>query len=228
MTEWFDQGDEWEAPPSVEWEYDELEEHHTFPYQRILLAIEDNEGSSNAIKQAIRLARYTHARLIMLMVPSSPLLTHTPDGIGSADGLVEALMREGEAILSRAAAAAQCAGVSYTTILKWGCSVPTILDIARQTNCDLIIMGGPPAVGWERFLRPRHAKYVAARASQPVLVIKAHPSPRKNLAYHHIMSAEPELDPAIDRGPRRLLLSLATVVNWLNLLRIEIIRPRAS
>ena len=175
MVAWFEKRDAREEKHVVRWSYND---HDGGLYQRILVAIDDNPWSYEAITQAIRLACYTSAKLTILMVPSSPPLTCTPDGLGIANGF-EALMHEGEAMLEWAAASAEHAGVPFTTICKWGCVVPTILDVAHQEHCDLIVMGFPVRNRWERFLRPCHAAYVATRARQPVLVVKAHTPPQK-------------------------------------------------
>lgn len=172
MVAWFDKRRARHEQYVVNWDDDDYDRRL---YKRILVAIDDNTWSHHAITQAVQIAAQTGASLIVLMVPSSPLLTYTPDGLGIANGL-ETLVKEGEAVLEWAAASAEDAGVPYTTIFKWGCLVPTILDVSNQQHCDLIVMGLPVRARWERFLRPCHATYVATHARQPVLVVKAHPS----------------------------------------------------
>ena len=173
MVAWFEKRNAREKKRTVRREYSNP---NKCVYHRILVAIDDNHWSYEAVTQAVRLAHHASAKLIILMVPSSPLLTYTPDGLGMANGL-ETLIREGEALLAWAGASAEYAGVPYTTIFKWGCAVPTILEVANQEHCDLIVMGFPVRTAWEYFIKPCHATYVATHARQPVLVVKVQPPP---------------------------------------------------
>jgi len=109
----------------------------------------------------------------MVMVPTGLLIHESPAGLGFTDRVTAAITDECNAILAWAAAAAEYAAVPYTTMFRWGNFVPTILHVADEEYCDLIVIGSPVKAGWDRFFQPSHAKYVAAHARQPVLVVKA-------------------------------------------------------
>jgi nucleotide-binding universal stress UspA family protein len=64
-------------------------------------------------------------------------------------------------------------GVACHTHLRWGYTADTILQVADDTRCDLIIMGTPSLRRWQRVMQPNAVKRVSTRARQPVLVIKA-------------------------------------------------------
>jgi nucleotide-binding universal stress UspA family protein len=87
--------------------------------------------------------------------------------------VADATTHESKAILAWAADAAERAAVPYTTIFRWGSAVPTILHVADEARCDLIVIGSPIKAGWLRFFQPSYAKHVAANARQPVLVVKS-------------------------------------------------------
>lgn len=149
------------------WEVEDL-------YQRILVAIDQNPWSQDALTHAVMLASHANARLIILMVPTYLIIQEAPYTWGLAERLSEAIVEESNAVLARAVAAAERAAVPYTTIFRWGSFVPTILHVADAEHCDLIVVGSPvKAVWWSHFLQPSHAKHVAASARQPVLVVKA-------------------------------------------------------
>ena len=141
-------------------------------YKRILVAIDQNPWSYNAITHAVTLASNTCATLMILMVPSYLIIHDAPCGLGPGDTQAKAIADEGYAMLAWSATMAERAGVPYNTVMRWGCTVPTILQVANEAHCDLIVMGAPLKPGWLRFFQPSHAKYVAAHAKQPVLVVK--------------------------------------------------------
>jgi nucleotide-binding universal stress UspA family protein len=145
----------------------------TAPYKCILAAIDQNPWSDDAITHAVTLASHASARLIMVMVPTGLLFQEAPAGLGFTDRVTDAITDECNAILAWAAAAAEHAAVPYTTMFRWGNFVPTILHVADEEHCDLIVIGSPVKAGWDRFFQPSYAKYVAAHARQPVLVVKA-------------------------------------------------------
>jgi nucleotide-binding universal stress UspA family protein len=171
MVAWMDNWDEdIEAQDDALWERSWDVEA---PYKCILAAIDQNPWSDDAITHAVTVASQANARLIMLMVPTGLLIQEAPAGLGLTDRVAEAITDECNAILAWAAATAEHADVPYTTMFRWGNFVPTILHVADKEHCDLIVIGSPVKAGWDRFFQPSHAKYVAAHARQPVLVVKA-------------------------------------------------------
>jgi nucleotide-binding universal stress UspA family protein len=142
-------------------------------YKRILIAIDQNPWSYDTITHAVALAAQANATLVILMVPTYLIIQEAPYGMSLAETLADATTQESNAILAWAADAAERAAVPYTTIFRWGSAVPTILHVADEARCDLIVIGSPVKTGWLRFFQPSYAKYVAANARQPVLVVKS-------------------------------------------------------
>lgn len=142
-------------------------------YKRILIALDQNPWSYDTITHAVALAAHANATLIILMVPTYLIIQEAPYGMSLAETLADATTHESNAILSWAADAAERAAVPYTTLFRWGSAVPTILHVADEAHCDLIVIGSPLKARWLRFFQPSYAKHVAANARQPVLVVKS-------------------------------------------------------
>jgi len=142
-------------------------------YKRILIAIDQNPWSYDTITHAVTLAAHAKSTLLILMVPTYIIIQEAPYGMSLAETLADATAQESNTILAWAAGVAERADVPYTTMFRWGSAVPTILHVADEARCDLIVIGSPVKTGWLRFLQPSYAKHVAANARQPVLVVKS-------------------------------------------------------
>ena len=64
-----------------------------------------------------------------------------PDGMACAAVTLESIVAQSEASLAGITAAAEQAGVSYTTHIRWGNMADMILHTAAEDDCDLIIIG---------------------------------------------------------------------------------------
>ena len=115
---------------------------------------------------------------------------------------MESIERQGQELLDCVAAQAERAGVSYTTLLKWGNVPETILQTATEEDCELITLGSRWSLV-KRLVVGRTLNAVAAKAQRPVLVIK-HPDPRAGLAlWRRILVAtggSPWSDVAVDHA----------------------------
>jgi len=145
-------------------------------YKRILVATGGSPWSDAAVAYAIRLAAGTGAEVCILTVLTVPVSDVMEDsGIGF-DMLMDSIEQEGKGRLLKAATDATRAGVAYTTLLKWGNIPATILQTADAEACELIILGSRGLTGWKRLMLGSISNVVAAKASQPVLVVKQHPT----------------------------------------------------
>jgi nucleotide-binding universal stress UspA family protein len=124
--------------------------------------------------------------------------------MSSSELLMESIERQGQELLDRVAAQAERAGVSYTTLLKWGNVPETILQTAAEEECALITLGSRIVTGLKRLVVGRTLNAVAAKAQCPVLVIKQSPDPRAGLAlWRRILVAtggSPWSDVAVDHA----------------------------
>ena len=167
---WHDSEAGIDEPDNKYWEYGWEEAD---AYKRILVAIDQNPWSYDTINHAVALAARSNATLTILMAPTYLIIQEAPYGMSLAESLADAAAQEGDSMLAWAADAAERAAVPYSTMFRWGSAVPTILRVADEAHCDLIVIGSPVKTRWFRFLQPCYAKHVAANARQPVLVIKS-------------------------------------------------------
>lgn len=141
-------------------------------YERVLVTTGGSPWSEAAVAYAIALTAYTGAELRILTVLKGSLPYSIPDVMSSSDLVLESMERQGQELLAYAAAHAAEAGVAHTTRLKWGNVVETILQTASEEHCDLIVLGARQVTGFKRLMVGGTTNAVAAKALQPVLVIK--------------------------------------------------------
>src|SRR5512145_647032 len=171
-------------------------------YKRVLVATGGSPWSDAAVSYAIAWAVCRGAELRILSVLASPVTYTMPDVMSSSELLMESIERQGQELLDRVAAQAEGAGVSYTTLLKWGNVPETILQTAAEEDCELIILGSRVVTGLKRLVAGRTLNAVAAKAQRPVLIIKHPPDPRAGPAlWRRILVAtggSPWLDVAVN------------------------------
>lgn len=106
--------------------------------------------------------------------------------------------------MERAAHQAQQAGVTCYTKHHWGSIPETILHIAEDIECDLIVLGARMLAGWKRLRLGHIANAVAVKARQPVLVVKQSPNTAsESLIGLHLLVAiggSPWSDIAVDHA----------------------------
>ena len=145
-------------------------------YERILVATGGSPWSDAAVAYAIRLAAGTGAEVCILSVLTVPVSDVMEEGGMGFDMLIDSVEQEGKERLLKAATYATRAGVAYTTRLTWGNIPATILHTADAEACELIILGSRGLTGWKRLMLGSISNAVAAKASQPVLIVKQHPA----------------------------------------------------
>jgi nucleotide-binding universal stress UspA family protein len=141
-------------------------------YKRILVATGGSPWSEAAVAYALRLAACVGAELRILTVLTVPTTSMVTDTAVVFDLLMDSVEQEGKRRLHRAAVYATRAGVAYETLMKWGNVPDTILQTVDEEDCELIILGSRGLTGWKRLMLGSISNAVAAKASQPVLVVK--------------------------------------------------------
>ncbi|MGQ4809855.1 hypothetical protein NKDENANG_03291 [Candidatus Entotheonellaceae bacterium PAL068K] len=144
-------------------------------YQRVLVATGGSPWSDAAVAYAIALAAYMGAELRILTVLTGSVAYTMPDVMSSSELILESVERQGQELLAHAAARADEVGVAHTTILKWGNVSEAILQTAAEERCDLITLGTRQVTGFKRLMVGGISNAVAAKAQQPVLIVK-HPA----------------------------------------------------
>lgn len=142
-------------------------------YQRILAVVAGVDDRWRVPGHAIQLAAWHDAALHLLSMPAVPMVAAMPDMLLNADKLLNEVARQTECRLERLVHAAARAGVPCHRHLRWGYSAATILQVADDIRCDLIIMRAPPLTPWRRIIQPNAVRRVLSRARQPVLLLNA-------------------------------------------------------
>jgi nucleotide-binding universal stress UspA family protein len=174
-------------------------------YNRILVATGGSPWSNAAVTYAIAMAARMDAELHILTVLSNFGSYSSPDMIGGSELVMDLVERQGQEFLNQAAARATSAGVVHRSHSTWGGNVPeAVLQTAAETHCDLIILGSRGSVGWKRLMLGSISNAVAAKAQQPVLVIKSPPAASSDAPlWHRILVAtggSPWSDMAVDHA----------------------------
>jgi nucleotide-binding universal stress UspA family protein len=141
-------------------------------YTRILVATGGSPWSNAAVSSAIAISAHTGAELCVLTVLVNSGMMLNPDMLGDGTVVTEIIERDGQETLAHAVAQAAEAGVACEAFSSWGNVQETILWLATQQQCDLIIVGSRGLSGLKRLMLGSTANAVAAKASQPVLVVK--------------------------------------------------------
>lgn len=144
-------------------------------YQRILVPIDGSPTAQRALDYALALARETHAELIPLYVVDIPMVAYEAPGFDPSI-VRDALLETGEELKKNALAAMQKEHVSGTPrvveILAPGVDIAErILEEARATHCDLVVMGTHGRRGVRRLVLGSVAERFARMSCCPVLLI---------------------------------------------------------
>lgn len=137
------------------------------PIKIILHATDFSERSNYAFRVACALARGYQARLIVLHVLPTPVVGY-PDGI---------ILTQPDEYQAEARARLQQMlptdpSVPVERVLGDGDAAATIVDMARDRQCDLVVMGTHGWTGLTRLLMGSVAEAVVRRAPCPVLTVK--------------------------------------------------------
>lgn len=109
---------------------------------QLLVAVDGSENANRAIDAAATLAKVTNAKLLVMTVGHElatkdiSLLAHAEGGVGEAYECVH------NQILHRAKTRAIAKGAPYVEVqLGWGDPAETIIETARRTKADLLVVG---------------------------------------------------------------------------------------
>ncbi|SEN19212.1 Nucleotide-binding universal stress protein, UspA family [Luteibacter sp. UNCMF331Sha3.1] len=146
-----------------------------FPaFHRVLIATDGTEAAPAVIASGVRVAQslripvsVVHSMRAWHGGPFIRSVMHAADVIAD-----ERLLARAESCLDQARSAALAAGVRFETHLSFDTNAPrAILAMARETDCDLIVLGADAAHGWRQ---GNVARRVVDNSPVPVLVIPPH------------------------------------------------------
>ncbi|MEO8545590.1 MAG: universal stress protein [Burkholderiaceae bacterium] len=146
-------------------------------YKRILVSTDGSELSAKAVDHAIALAKVHGAELVALKVIHLQTDEHW-DGalIHDSAGKAEQEKRwaaASQAIVDGVKTAANVAGVQVQALTeKSNFVADTVIDVARKTGCDLIVMASHGRRGLARVLLGSETQHVLTHSHIPVLVLR--------------------------------------------------------
>lgn len=144
-------------------------------FQRILVPMDGSRAAECGLQEAIRLAAPLKASLVLLNVAGDfPLASSDAVSIDAA--VLEMHQRAGRDILGNGVAAAREAGVPAEMLVieaRGRTAWDAIVRQAVASRCDLIAMGTHGRQGMRRLALGSDAEEVLARATVPVLLVRA-------------------------------------------------------
>jgi nucleotide-binding universal stress UspA family protein len=144
-------------------------------FRSIVVGTDGSETASEAVRQALELAKQIGARIELVSayepVPSQRLRQEQKDVPGDLQWMVNP-REDVDATLDDAAAAVRESGVDVETYARQGDPADAILDVAEETNADLIVVGNKGMTGAKRFLLGSVPNKVSHHAPCSVLIIR--------------------------------------------------------
>jgi universal stress protein A len=154
------------------------------PIKTILCPTDQSACSQSAFLMASALASNFGARLVVLEVVPTPVIMYGPPPEAYLDQMQQELDRM----------QVEDPKVCVERKIAEGNPVTEILRVAKETDCDLIVVGSHGRTGCSRLLMGSVAEQVLRRASCPVLVIKASLDPSGLRANDALVAAGTPLD----------------------------------
>jgi nucleotide-binding universal stress UspA family protein len=148
-------------------------------YKKILVPVDGSAPSARGLEEAIGLAKATGATLEIVHVVDEFVIAagQAPEAWRE---LSEALRASGEKVLADAEALARKHGVAFKSELlkaSRGGAAGTIIEQAKKTSADLIVMGTHGRRGLRRLTLGSDAELVLRSSPVPVLLVRDRAEP---------------------------------------------------
>jgi nucleotide-binding universal stress UspA family protein len=147
-------------------------------YKRILVAIDGSATSLRGLEEAIRLAKATGGKLLLVHVVNELLVSGDFASSMNYDKVIESLRESGAKALENAATVARSADVSFEQKLiesLGGRPADEIVNEAKAWSADLITMGTHGRRGLKRLAMGSDAELVLRLSPVPVLKVRDQP-----------------------------------------------------
>jgi len=146
-------------------------------YKRILVSTDGSELSGKAVEHAIALAKVHGAELVALKVIHLQAEDRW-DGALIHDAATKAEQEKrwaaaSQALVESVKTAAHAAGVKVQAMTeKSNFVADTVIDVAKKSGCDLIVMASHGRRGLARVLLGSETQHVLTHSHIPVLVLR--------------------------------------------------------
>jgi nucleotide-binding universal stress UspA family protein len=145
-------------------------------FHDILASIDGSQDASQALGQAIDLAKSQHARLTLFTAVVPPAsVAYTGASAQAVDYLEQEAQAEAETLL-RTASEQVPDDVPVRTVLSTAPPRPAVLDQIRDGHHDLVVMGSRGRGAVRSVLLGSVSHYVLHHSPIPVLIVHAEPS----------------------------------------------------
>jgi nucleotide-binding universal stress UspA family protein len=144
-------------------------------YRKILVPLDGSATSARGLEEAVGLARVTGAELVLLhVIDAHPLAVEaaTPD---TWQKMLDGLRKHGQALLERAQATVRTHGVACDMCLdelSTGRVADSVVRLARDRDCDLIVMGTHGRRGISHLMMGSDAERVLHQTAVPVMLVR--------------------------------------------------------
>jgi nucleotide-binding universal stress UspA family protein len=146
------------------------------PIRRILFPTDFSEHSDHAWTYALRFAREFSAAILLLhVVAPPPRMTESYAVQFDPEKYTQAASAEALASMDRLIRSAQGQGLTVSSEVRVGTDFAEIIDCARRSEIDLIVMATHGRTGVAHVLLGSVAEKVVRKAVCPVLTVK-HPA----------------------------------------------------
>jgi nucleotide-binding universal stress UspA family protein len=144
-------------------------------FKSIVVGTDGSDTATEAVRQAIELAHAVGAKVELVSayepVPESRLRSERRDAPEDVQWSINP-KEDVEATLGSAADIARAKGVTVETFSRRGDPADAILDVAEESEADLIIVGNKGMTGAKRFLLGSVPNKVSHHAPCSVLIIR--------------------------------------------------------
>jgi len=144
-------------------------------YKKVLVPLDGSVPSYDAAKQAIAIASALGAQVTFLHVlPTLGAYINLPRlyAAESYNNLLEEFNKQGEDILDKAMKEIDAQGVTVDKKIESGDPAMKILEVAREEQYDLIVIGNRGLSGAKEILMGSVSSKVADHAHCPVLITR--------------------------------------------------------
>ena len=148
-------------------------------FKCVLVAVDGSSPSIAGLKSATRLAKDQKARLVVLHVVDDGMAAVNYEGVyvpaGYVDSYIRAIQESGEKVLDKAVSSARKSGIDVDPAMVHARNrtvARAILDQAKKSSADVIVLGTHGRRGFQRVLMGSDAEAVVREASVPVLLVR--------------------------------------------------------
>jgi nucleotide-binding universal stress UspA family protein len=149
-------------------------------YQHILVPLDGSATAERGFQEALRLAAEQKSKLRLLhVIDDFPMLMEM-SAVSSFEASMRKVREYGEEVLSKARAAAAALDVQADTVLRevtQGRIADVVVEEARTSGCDLIVMGTHGRRGFSRLALGSDADLVVRASPVPVMLVRSASEP---------------------------------------------------